>query len=45
VVAVTGNLSGEWQLTLLTTADEPPLAPLTNLPGVELPPEAAITSR
>jgi outer membrane protein assembly factor BamB len=39
VLAVTGNLSSEWQLTLLTTAHEPPLVPLPEIPGVVLPPE------
>lgn len=45
VVAVTGNLAGQWQLTLLATAGEPPLVPLTHVPGVEVPPETVVTSR
>jgi outer membrane protein assembly factor BamB len=39
VLAVTGNLSSQWQLTRLTRAHEPPLAPLRDVPGVVLPPE------
>jgi outer membrane protein assembly factor BamB len=39
VLAVTGSLSSEWQLTLLTTAHEPPLVALPEIPGVVLPPE------
>ncbi len=36
VVAVTGNLAGQWQLTLLTRAGEPPLLPLSTAPGIVL---------
>jgi hypothetical protein len=41
VVAVTGNLSSQWQLTLLGPASDPPLAPVDALPGVALPAEPA----
>src|SRR5207244_2150012 len=36
IVAVTGSLSNQWQLTLLATAGEPPLVPPASLsvPGV-----------
>lgn len=43
VVAVTGNLGGQWQLTLLKTADEPPLSAFTSLPGLVLEPESLST--
>jgi outer membrane protein assembly factor BamB len=36
VVAVTGNLAGQWQLTLLASAGEPPLVPFNEPPGVAL---------
>jgi outer membrane protein assembly factor BamB len=39
VVAVTGNLAGQWQLTLLASADEPPLVRFGELPGAVLKPE------
>jgi outer membrane protein assembly factor BamB len=39
VVAVTGNLAGQWQLTLLASAGEPPLVPFSEAPGVVLKPE------
>jgi outer membrane protein assembly factor BamB len=39
VVAVTGNLAGQWQLTLLASAGEPPLVPFNEPPGVVLKPE------
>jgi len=39
VVAVTGNLSSQWQLTLLAPAGEAPLVPFSELPGVVLKPE------
>ncbi len=45
VVAVTGNLASQWQLTLLTTADEPPVSPLTSLPGLVLEPESLAPSK
>jgi hypothetical protein len=40
VLAVTGNLAGQWQLTLLASAGEPPLVPFTELPGAVLKLEA-----
>jgi outer membrane protein assembly factor BamB len=36
VVAVTGSLSSQWQLTLLAKADEPPLTAFVGLPGTLL---------
>jgi hypothetical protein len=38
VLTITGNLAGQWQLTLLTSAGEPPLVPFT-VPGGALKPE------
>ena len=36
VFVVTGGLANQWQLTLLATAGDPPLVPLTELPGQAL---------
>jgi outer membrane protein assembly factor BamB len=39
VFVVTGGLAGQWQLTLLATAGDPPLVPLSALPGEPLDPK------
>ena len=37
--AITGGLTNEWKLTLLATTGDPPVVPLSTLPGTVLPPE------
>ena len=39
VFVVSGGLANHWQLTLLATAGDPPLVPLSALPGLALEPK------
>jgi outer membrane protein assembly factor BamB len=38
IFVVTGSLESVWRLTLITSAGDPPLVPLTELPGTMVPP-------